>query len=285
MKLFFKVCQQYYSTPYIYAAAIMFFFLCLFGLSANVDGEFCSVFELLINPTLMAKAQQNIECNAYMLLLNYSASPWFAVVLPIISAFPALMIYLNYIEPLKLFILSRTNINQYCASTTAAAFLSGAMVSVMGAALYAVLLYKVFPSFSLYESSFFLNAYGESPIDRFSLFCKQLSSNILICGVLAVVAIVLYCVTEDRFLSLTLPVMAMYLSMKLSMLFSQWLFEDLERYNNKLLKGLYILFPSNMSNAYYIFDELNIPYYLWFVFIVVILCGLGSLFKRLGTRI
>lgn len=285
MKLFFKLCQQYYSTPYIYAAAIMFFFLCMFGMSARVNGELYSVFELLINPTLMAQAQQKVECNAYLLLLSYSASPWFAVVLPIISAFPALMIYSNYIEPLKLSILSRTNKNCYSASTTAAAFLSGASVSILGTFLYAVLLYNVFPDFSSYGNSSLLIAYGESAVDRLFLLIKQASGNILLCGILAVAAIVLHCLTEDRFLSLTLPMMAMYVSLKLSLFYSQWLFEDPQRYDSKLYKGLYILFPSKLSDAYYIFKGLNVPYYFWLIFIVIILCGLGLLFKRLGTRI
>lgn len=286
MIYFYKLCLRYFLSPSFYAAIALFFLLCLFGATVNVNSESYSVFELLLNNSLIEEAQTDFSSNSYYLLRNFSGSVWFIVALPVICGFPALDIYSNYCKPSCAMILSRTSRKSYSAAVIMSSFFSGAVIAILGILLYGITVYSVFPDIASFNVDFLQSVNLDSQIGRFTEFFPKASNCIIVSGLLSVIAVIILCLIRDKFMSLSLPMMLMYVSTKLIMLYSWWIAQEPSRYDDKTLETVYMLFLSSAVDIHYYMPScLGIPYSLYFPFTALILLVFIHLFKGIGTRI
>lgn len=286
MKYFYKLCLGYLFTPSLYAAIILFFLLCLFGATVNVNSESYSVFDLLMNHSLLNEAKTDFSCNSYFMLRNFSGSVWFIVALPVISGYPALTVYSNYCEPSRIMILSRTSRKSYSAAVIVSSFFCGAIISFAGILLFALLAYSLFPSITSFNADLLQSMNLDSQLGRFTDIFPKVSNCVVVSGLLSVITVIIFCFIKDKFMSLSLPMMLMYVSVKLSMLYSSWIAEDPARYDNKVLEAVYVVFLSSATDIHYYMQScFNIPYILYFLFTAVILLIFIHIFKGIGTKV
>lgn len=286
MKYFYKLCLGYLFTPSLYAAIILFFLLCLFGATVNVNSESYSVFDLLMNHSLLNEAKTDFSCNSYFMLRNFSGSVWFIVALPVISGYPALTVYSNYCEPSRIMILSRTSKKSYSTAVILSSFFSGMVIAISGILLYSITIYLVFPEITSFDVDFLQSINLDNWTGRIADFFPRASNCVIVSGLLSVITVIIFCFIRDKFMSLSLPMMLMYVSMKLSMLYSSWIAEDTSRYNDKALEAVYIVFLSSAADIHYYMQScFNIPYILYFLFTAVILLIFIHIFKGIGTKV
>lgn len=286
MRYLYKLCLGYLLSPSLYVAIILFFLLCLFGATVNVNSESYSVFDLLMNHSLLNEAKTDFSCNSYYLLRNFSGSVWFIVALPVISGFPALTVYSNCCEPSRIMILSRTSKKSYSTAVILSSFFSGAVIAISGVLLYSITVYSVFPEITSFNVDFLQSVNLDNWAGRIADFFPRASNCVIVSGLLSVITIIIFCFIRDKFMSLSLPMMLMYVSMKLSMLYSSWIAEDSSRYNDKALEAVYIVFLSSAADIHYYMQScFNIPYILYFLFIAVILLIFIHIFKGIGTKV
>lgn len=286
MRYLYKLCLGYLLSPSLYVAIILFFLLCLFGATANINSESYSVFDLLMNHSLLNEAKTDFSCNSYYLLRNFSGSVWFIVALPVISGFPALIVYSNYCEPSRIMILSRTSKKSYSTAVILSSFFSGAVIAISGVLLYSITVYSVFPEITSFNVDFLQSVNLDNWAGRIADFFPRASNCVIVSGLLSVITVIIFCFIRDKFMSLSLPMMLMYVSMKLSMLYSSWIAEDSSRYNDKALEAVYIVFLSSAVDIHYYMQScFNIPYILYFLFTAVILLMFIHIFKGIGTKV
>lgn len=286
MNLFCKLCLKYLLSPSLYIAIALFLLLCLFGATANIKSESYSVLEVLTDRSLLDMAKSEFSCNSYFVLKDFSGSLWFMVALPIISGFPAITVYSNYCEPSRIMILSRTSRKSYSAAVIVSSFFCGAIISFAGILLFALLAYSLFPSITSFNADLLQSMNLDSQLGRFTDIFPKVSNCVVVSGLLSVITVIIFCFIKDKFMSLSLPMMLMYVSVKLSMLYSSWIAEDPARYDNKVLEAVYVVFLSSAVDIHYYMQScFNIPYILYFLFTALILLVLIHLFKGIGTKI
>lgn len=285
MRYFANLCKRYAMSLSFYAAIILMMLLCLFGMSARVEDEYHSVIELLLNSELMDAAKSDFACNSFYVINRFSGSPWYSVALPVITAFPALNIYISFSKPNCAFSLVRTSKTTYSVANVITAFLSGAFICIIGVILYSAFVYMILPDITSFGVDY-LNEIGLGSVqERIFMLLPGLLASAVVGGLSAVIVIILYLFLHDKFLSLSIPMMVMYVSLKLDILYSMWIASNPSYQEDKLLNAVYILFPSGAANIHGTLQMLNFPYYLYFIFIGIVLFAFVCLFKGRGTRI
>lgn len=272
--------REYLSTPLFYAAIVLFWLLCAFGNSVEIDEKSFSVLELIYEQELYYKAKTDIQCSSYLLTFKYNSSPWFSVVVPVITAFPALQIYEQNSGNIRMTILIRMKTRQYSGNLFATSFLSGVFISSVGILLYALFIHLLFPPITAFSDDTLLTIYGSTAWERFVPFFKKCINCCLICGVFPVITMMLYHIIHDQFLSMTLPMMVQYISLKCSLLYATWLYSDGNRATDRLLNFWYLLFPSNcMYHCSFWENSLELPFACFFIVLGITIAVLYFLFE------
>ena len=282
LRYFGVLCKEYLSSPLCYMSVVLFVLLCAFGNSADVGGSNYSVLELITDRELYRQACTFMQCSSYILTLRYDAMPWFSVVVPVITAFPALMIYEQNSGGICTSILSRIKKQNYCGSLFITAFLSGFLIAMLGIVLYAVLMLFYFPSITAFDDEILLSFYGSTMLERFVPLLKKGINCCFVCGVFPVLTVSIYNIVHDRFLAMTFPMMLQYISLKCSILYASWLYSDPSRASDRLLNLFHLLFPSNCMSHYSFWENnLQLPFLCFFIIIGALLVVLYIIFERL----
>ncbi len=280
MKLFCKCFRENFASPLVYAAAILFAVLCGFGVTVQVGELTYSFFEIVFDPELLAKAKQEITCSSYLMAYNFSQSSWYSIGLSVITAIPALYSYIRSIEKIHHFALIRSNYKAYSAGIIFSSFLSGMFIVLAGISIYFAASYLLFPSFDSFADPGYQMIYGDLSGRLFSLI-KKVFNHAFVGGIIPVFAITLYRFIRSDFLAATIPMMLMYISVKVIPNYRDWVYSDIERSENTFLRILVVLFPSNLTNLGDTFkNTLNAPFWLGYIVLGALLFALYLLFYK-----
>lgn len=276
------LCREYLTSAAFYLAVLLFLLICFFGISADVDGAERSAYELFTDSKVYMKACKSVMNSSYLLLLQYDSMPWFSVVMPVVAAFPALAVFTRHYGDFRIFVLSRVSKKGYSLSLFLSSFLSGFFIALLGISVYAAVIYLRFPTVDSFGDENILSIYGAAPWERFVPFFKRAVNCCVMCGVFPLLTVLICAVARDRFLSLTLPMMIQYLSVKLNLLYSLWLFSDEAFYSSGFFRFVQLLFPSNcMSYGSLLENGLGLPFVCFFIMAGAITAVLYAAFSRI----
>lgn len=281
MRYFKVLLKEYFTSPAIYAAAGLFALLCIFGRSLPLGDTFYSVMEVLSDAKLYNKACEEFLNSSYFLAKGFRGD-WFEVAAPVITAFPALAVFAQNYDSVKRSVLIRMNRNTYCGGLFASAYFSGVIISLVGILIYILFIVLNFPPLSAFPNDMELisSVYGETAFQRLIPLLKTVLVTCLVSGIFPTITIVLYQLVRDNFLSITIPMMIMYVSMKGSIAYGKWLWLD-DNSTKWIFKFIYILFPSNCMQQDDFWDNsLGLSFVFFFIMTGIWLAVLYIIFAK-----
>jgi hypothetical protein len=168
--------------------------------------------------------------SSYAMALNFSESVWFPIVLPILATFPALSIFIEEWLDGKYYMTSYRYGNRfkYSLIKSIASNILSTLAVILGVFLYFGIVSIVFPSFKEYSTVLendtfyykieYYNYIGDQtrPLGRILTLLVKVLSCSLVGTIFPIVSIVLYILLKDRFLALSIPMIANYVSYKVS---------------------------------------------------------------------
>ena len=281
MKLFCKCFRENLSSPLLYAAAVLFTVLCGFGVTVVIKEETYSFFEIIFNSELFAIAKENIQCSSYIMAYNFSMSTWYIIGLSVIAAVPPLFIYINSIEKIRTFALIRSNYKVYSAGIILSSFFSGMIITLAGILLYIAAAYLVLPSFESFSDPNYMRIYGAAVSDRLFPLLKKIFNHAFVGGIISVFSIVLYRFIQSDFPAATIPMMLMYISVKIHPVYIEWFSSDEMRAQNTFLNVMAMSFPSSLTDLGRSLElSLKAPFWLAYIILSALLFGMYLLFCK-----
>ncbi len=267
-------------------SAFLFLLACLVGPAVELPGseKTYSLLNMFMDASLYRAGVSEQINSGYRIAYMFDSSKWFVILLPVLASIPVLNSYDRINRSIKIFMLSRMNRKAYCRNMLAAAFVTGAAVVIIGVFLYSIVVNIVFANIKtddpLVES--YLLGFGKDSWQRFIYLVKKISNHALAGGLYASTTLLIYHLVRDKFLTLTLPMVLMYISDKLYMLYEKTLFEDITDIKpNKL----FALFPSNITMCHYMFEsEYGISYFWFFVFATCLLIVLALVYIKIFDK-
>lgn len=285
MKVFGKCLRENLSSPLTYAAIILLFILCSAGVTVSIEDKTYSFFELIASSELLSQVKARNDCSSYLMAYSFANSAYYTIGLAIITAVPALFTYIRSFEKIQIYAMVRSNYRAFSAGIVLSSFLSGAIITLAGIMLYTAAAYLKFPNSSSFEDSYSLMAYGETVLARLFLFIKRVLNHALVGGVIPVVSIVLYRLIRSDFFAATIPMMLMYISVKVLPNYREWLNSD-EISGNALAKLFVIAFPSNLIELGILLERtFNAPFWLAYIILGAFLFVMYLLFYRTVKRV
>lgn len=281
MKLFCKCLRENFTSPLTYAAAILFAVLCGFGVTVQINKETYSFFEIVFNSELLSKAKSLSECSSYLMAYHFSQSTWYAIGLAVLTAIPALYTYIKSLEKIHSFALIRSNYRAYSAGIVFSSFFSGMIITLAGILMYTAAAYLLFPSFESFSDIDLQLIYGETVSDRLFSLIKKVFNHALVGGFIPVFAITLYRFIRSDFLAATIPMMLMYISVKVLPNYREWLSSDMRHLENTFARVLAMLFPSNLTDLSRSLEgAFNAPFWLAYIVLGAFLFAMYLLFYK-----
>ncbi|MCD8299774.1 MAG: hypothetical protein LUC41_01140 [Clostridiales bacterium] len=214
-KIFFR--QRFFSGKLVFAVLLVFA-LC-FCSTFMGDAEGKTMFQALFCYSKEELASMGEGAAAYMGLMGFRDSEWFPVLLPVLVSFPWVYDFTGqWFSGNYYLAVSRMSRKTYALRTMIRAAGTGFFILAAGVLLYAACLWICFPHYSTNDPavSALAMTYGATVLQRAAYFIKSLLHTGLLAALLAMLSVVLAVVLKDRFLALTLPVLAGYMSVKLS---------------------------------------------------------------------
>lgn len=276
MKLFGKCLRENFTSPLLFAAIILMFTLCGFGATVQIDDYTSySFFELVFRG-------ETDNFTAFSMAYKFAESSYYPIGLAVITAVPALYVYIRTFEKIHNFALIRTNYKAYSAGIILSSFLSGAIITLAGIVLYSAAAYLAFPSKAALSDL----ALGETVFARLLLLIKRVFNHAFVGGVTAAAAIVLYRFLRSDFFAATIPMMLMYISVKLLPNYREWLWSDINHSENVSARLLAISFPSNLIELGLSLERsFNAPFWLAYIVLCTFLFVMILLFYKSVKRV
>ena len=278
------LCMEYLTDPGFYAAAVLIFALAVIGPSLDLSGKNYSIPVVLFDPKLYKAALEDINCCSDLVAARFDFHTLFTILLPIIASFPALKTFLQHNDAIRRTVLIRTSKRSYKAGIFVTTFLSGMVISFIGIMLYVITAFSAFPPISSFGNAELTEMYGGASGLMADLF-KKTANFCVVAGIFSVFTIIVCAAVRDKFFSLTLPVMIQYISMKIYIFYSNWLFSDPERSQDRFLNFLSMMLPFSLTQHYTAWEyRLRLPFVCFFGLAAIIIAGeyiiLGKLIER-----
>lgn len=281
MRMFGRCFREIFKSPLTYAAAVLFAVLCGSGASAMVKDESYTFFEIIFDRALLSQAKKSIDCSAFMVFSRFHKSAWYVIGLSVLTAIPALYIYIKSLEKIHVFSLIRSDYKTYSAGIVFSSFLSGAIITIGGILIFAAVAYLTLPSFSSFGDEILEEIYGATALTRLVRLIKPMLNHALVGGVISVFSITLYRFIRSDFLAATIPMMLMYISVKVFPNYSMWIYSEPSRAENSLVHIIALLFPSNSIDMYSLIENaLNAPFWIAYIILGALLLLLYFLFYK-----
>lgn len=171
------------------------------------------------------------EGSAYYVTMGFRDMEWFIVALPLLSAFPSVYDFAEqWLGGSYYMLISKKTRMKYAIQSLLKAALAGFGVVVLGIFLYTLCVYLKFPKYHLYqltpEESMAAISYGFTDLSRWLSFLKSVFHVGLLSAMAAMISTVLVIVIRDRFLAISLPMLAEYFSIKLNNVYQKYLYRD-----------------------------------------------------------
>lgn len=281
MRLFCKCIRENFASPLTYIAAVLFAVLCAFGVKIQIDDEFFSFFEVIFNEKYFSKAIELSECSSYTMSLRFDNSEWYAIGIAVLTTVPALFTYIRTIDKMQNFALIRTNYRTYSAGIVFSSFLTGVIITIAGILLYSSVVYLAFPSIEQFEDPILKEIYGKTVAERLPNLLKKILNHAFVGGLLPVIGITLYRFIRSDFLAASIPMMIMYISVKIIPNYREWLSSDEERSQNVFFKLFLMFFPSNLTMfGSALESSMNMPFWIAYIVLGAFLGVLYLLFNK-----
>lgn len=286
MKLFSKCFRENFTSPLTYAAMILFFVLCGTGVTVSINDTTYSFFEIISNSELFSQAKDMNECSSFLLAYSFSQSGYYTIGLAILTAVPALYTYIRSQEKIHYYALIRSkNYRSYSAGIVLSSFLNGMIITLAGILMYTMAAFLIFPDSASSEDPYFLMAYGETVFARLFLFIKRVFNHAMVGGIIPVFAITLYRYIRSDFFAATIPMMLMYISVKVLPNWREWL-NSHEVSGNALAQLFVLMFPSNLPDLGISLNRtFNAPFWPAYIVLGAFLFAIYLLFYRSVKRI
>ena len=281
MRCFCKCLRENFASPLTYFAAILFAVLCSFGVKIQIGDDVLSFFEVVFNEKLLSNASKSSDCSSYIMSLKFDNSEWFTIGIAILTTVPALFTYIRTIDKVHNYALIRTNYKTYSAGIVFSSFITGVVITLAGIAVYSSVVYLIFPSIEQFEDPIYMMIYGETAAERLTYLLKKILNYAFVGGLLPVFAITLYRFIRSDFLAATIPMMIMYISVKILPNYREWFSSDVERSQNVFLSFLMLFFPSNLTVfGASLESSLNMPFWITYIVLGAFLGVLYLLFNK-----
>lgn len=281
MRMLGKCFREIFTSPLTYAAAVLFAVLCGFGATVTINEESYIFFEIIFNSKLLTQAKKISDCSSFLMSYRFSRSVWYVIGLSVLTAIPALYTYINSLEKIHIFSIIRSNYKSYSAGIFFSSFLSGAIITAFGILIYTAAAYLTLPSFASFADEMLEQAYGATALDRLLLMLKPILNHAFVGGVISVFAITLYRFIRSDFLAATIPMMLMYVSVKVFPNYAEWIYADIGRSENTLVHILALLFPSNLTDMGIMLEStLNAPFWLAYIILGTLLYAIYIVFYK-----
>ncbi|MBR6897380.1 MAG: hypothetical protein IKN24_04340 [Lachnospiraceae bacterium] len=268
-------------------AVVLFAFMAMNSPVISVGEKRYSLLGALTENGVMIKCRQEMINNSYLTVYGFDAMKWFAILLPVVCALPALYIYESIDDNTRNFLLIRMSKTRYCLLQFMAAFVTGFSVVVCGVMLYALVAYALLPGFG--ESPLaggLAEYYGRTPWERFLFLARKVSDTAVAGGFMACFTLILYHVVHDRFLTITTPMMLMYISDKLYVLHDKKRFENYDIMTGPEPDRICFLFPSNIGNMHYMLQtECGVSYGWYFAGMAGLLLLAFIIYRKIYDRV
>lgn len=178
-------------------------------------------------------------------IFSKALSGYITMFLPIIVAFPFMIAFCaERNSGLMRFTITRTGQLQYCLSKFAAAFLSGGLATFLGVALYGILVWMLFPTFSSYhvpeEQLMWVLPSGEA-----LTVIKTLMAAFLYGAITTVPAFFISSFCKNPYLITCIPFLLVYIW---DTTLSKIAAEELERLNFTIYDQIGPFFPSGIAD-------------------------------------
>lgn len=278
------LCKEYLSDPCFYAAVILIFAVSFIGPSVVLSDKSYSIPAVLSDPVLYKTALEEIDCCSLIVALEFDSHTLFTILLPVIVSFPAIKIYILHKDVFQKQLLIRLNKRSYKAGIFLTAFLGGFIIAFIGVMLYVVVAFASFPPMSKFENTEFIEIYGGASVQAANLL-KKLVNVCTVAGMFPIVTMIVYIAAHDKFFSLSFPMILQYISMKIYIVYSSWIYSDPERYENRILMFIGMLLPYEFTSHHSAWEyRLKLPFACFFAFAAVIIVILYIVFIRLTER-
>lgn len=277
------LCLEYLTYPGTYCAAIVLFAICLIVPTVTLEGGYYSIPVLIFDSDLYEQALNTPTCCAQLVAQRFIEAPLFRILFSTIVSFPALRIFRGNADIVQKPVVIRTNKRPYRAGLFVTTFLSGFIITLIGVMLYVVTAFSLFTPVSAFDDMDFIEAY--SNFVSITNLIKKIANVCTISGIFSIFTVIISAVVHDKFLALTLPVMLQYISMKIWIVYSSWLYSDMERSTNRFLLFIEMMMPFSLTNHYSSWEHLlKLPFACFFVFAAVVIAGLYVIFGKLMER-
>ena len=263
----------------MYIAAAVFAVFCAAGVTVTLGDSNYSFIELAFNAEVSTKAASTIECSSAIMATRFSGSEWYSIGLAVLTAIPALYAYKRTIAKIHQFSLIRSDYKIYSAGVVISAFISGMFITLVGILLYVAAAYLFFPSFNSFSDPIYQTIYGTA-VERFFSLMKKVLNHAFVGGVIPVSAIVLYGFIHSDFLAATIPMMLMYISVKILPNLREWVSWEIESSKKVPAQVLVSIFPSNLMELGASFSLLNAPFWAAYIVLGTMLFGLYIAFYK-----
>lgn len=230
------------------------------------------------------------NASAYSVMITFEGMEWFAVLLPLLAAFPTVTDFTGqwfggYYYPS----ISRKTRRKYAAEWMLKAALQGFACIVSGILIYFILAYFKFPHYGEFgldaDSSLIAMAYGTTAAKRLATLLFKVFHVGLIAAVLSMSSVLLTVLCKDGFFAVSSLTLMEYFSHKLYMGYEGWLIERYYYQEQEVPLSYRIgrfFFPSN--HLYYdqgFTSEYGISYWFYLIFVGLLIAGIGIWFFKM----
>lgn len=172
---------------------------------------------------------------AYRIIDGVRYFEWFAVVFPVITAFPFAYSFANeWKSSVYMMSVTRCGEKRYVLKNIFGAMVSGFLVAVLGMLVVSALVYLMFPGISAFEYHEMIDmSYGDTAYKLIGFYLKMVFNLGLQGAMCALCATLLVVICDDMFYALTIPMMIEYLSMKLTNYYLLWIRNNNIELNSK----------------------------------------------------
>lgn len=238
--------------------------------------------------------KQLLECgetaSAYSIVMSFREMQWLVVLFPVLSSFLCVYEFADeWMSGNYYMSVSRTNKSRYCFYRFISTAITGALIVIVGILVFTWLVYLKFPTLKEYSGDFIflVEVYGKSDSERILSFLKLLLNMSLQGALSAIISVELMAVLKDRFFALSIPMMMEFLGTKIINLHILYLIDKYGRFETYPSKEMLIdlINPATQLNMDQTFEAIfKLPYWLYFIYVLVLLFGLYFCFKLIIKR-
>lgn len=271
-----KVITELYSVKF-WMAAIIIAILCF---CANVEGESASSDTDIYNLIFYCSGQDFIDMgemySAYSVIMAFRNNYWFPIIVPVVAAIPYMYRFSDeWLTGYYYMSLPRTKRISYAATTVVVAEVTGFLVMCIGILLFGIVCVYVFPSYSSYmldaDESIVAAMYGQTQMARLMTLVKVWLHAGLLGSIASIISLIFLTIIHDCFLSLTLPMMLVYLSTKVCNYYSLFVREKYADDPPAVVGMLSLLIPSMYMDMEWAFHQwFGVPDFLWHIYLLAL---------------